>query len=108
MRYLAYFVALAVSYWVMTLADQQKESLTEKVGKALSWLMLALLLIGPICKGVHQWIQCRNGANPACSMSGHGDWNGAWCHKDGDKKDCPKMKDGDKDDDDDDAKDAGK
>lgn len=99
MRYLAYFVALAVSYWVMTLADKQ-QNLTKKVGKALSWLMLALLLIGPICKGIHHWKKCHDAnANPACSMSGHGDGMGCPDHK-GDAKDD--------DDDDDDSDDSGK
>lgn len=107
MYYLPYFVALAVSYWVMTYADKQ-QNLTKKVGKILSWFMLALLLIGPICWHVSHWKKCHNGANPACSMGGHGDWNGAAWHKDGDMKDCQGMKDGGKEDDDDDDADSNK
>ncbi len=98
MRYLAYFIALAVSYWVMTLADKQT-NLTKKVGKILAWFMLALLLIGPVCKIVHRWHKCHaEGMGQTCPMKGHEGWKGD--AKDGDKDEAK--------DDDDDSDDDGK
>jgi len=96
MHILGYVIALAIGYWMRTLADQQK-NFTKTLGKILSWIVIIVCLVGPFCRAVHHWRACHSSA--ACSS-----WKG--CH--GDSKDKGDKDDKDSGDKEDSAKDSGK
>jgi len=47
-RIVAYLVSLAVGYWVLTLAEKEKNN-TKKIGKVIGWIIIVVSLIGPLC-----------------------------------------------------------
>ena len=87
-RIVAYLFSLALGYWVLTLADKQK-NLVKTVGMVVGWAIIVISALGPLCV-VGSRMVCHS--NPmACQSS----W---YCPSDkGGMKDCPWMKGGDKD-----------
>ena len=72
-RIVAYLISLAVGYWVLTLADKEKNN-TKKIGKVIGWIIIVVSLIGPLCLAGSA-IRCVS--NPAaCSYSSNCPWSG--------------------------------
>ena len=117
MQLLGWALALTAAYWVITLADQQKD-FTKILGKVIAWLIIVVCVLGLLVNlGKHgkkngqsscAFSQGHPGGGPG-AWKKHGGWgkwkNGgegrSWKH-DGDSKDG----DG-KDEDDEDGDDSG-
>lgn len=76
-RIVAYLISLAVGYWVLTLADKQKD-LTKTIGRVIAWIIIAVSLIGPICVATSAC--CRHSRGGAC-CSAEGRWAGEGWHR---------------------------
>ena len=80
-RVVAYLISLAVGYWVLTLADKQK-NLVKTVGLVIGWAIIVISALGPLC--VAGSMYCRSN-----SMECHSSW---YCPDEkGGMKDCPGM-----------------
>ncbi|HUO58305.1 MAG TPA: hypothetical protein VMV05_09020 [bacterium] len=70
-RIVAYLISLAVGYWVLTLADKEKNN-TKKIGQVIGWIIIVVSLIGPLCLAGSA-LRCHS--NPAeCYSSANCPW----------------------------------
>jgi hypothetical protein len=67
-KIVAYLISLAVGYWVLTLADKQK-NLTKTVGQVIAWAIISLSILGPLCIGYCR-IKCQP-TSASCPWMGH-------------------------------------
>jgi hypothetical protein len=63
-KIVAYLFSLAVGYWVLTLADKEK-NLNRKIGKWIGWIIIVVSVCGMLCATAF-CMKCRAGAN--CNM----------------------------------------
>ena len=70
-RIVAYLIGLTVGYWVLTLAEKEKD-LTKTIGRVIAWIIIAVSLIGPVC--VMATACCRHGHGSACGYSSQHRW----------------------------------
>jgi hypothetical protein len=87
-RIVAYLVGLAVGYWVLTLAEREK-NFTRTVGKVIGWIIIVVSFFGPLCL-TGSAIYCRTHADncvysPECPWNEKG-WGGPMMGRDGQ---CP-------------------
>ncbi len=67
-RIVAYLIALAVGYWVLTVAEKE-QNLNKKLGKVIGWIIIIVSLCGPLCLAGSHMI-CRSGSANCCWMQG--------------------------------------
>ena len=76
-RIVVYLITLAVGYWVMTLAEKEKNR-TKTIGKVIAWIIILVSFFGPLCAVASKW-HCNS--DPSCSYSAKCPWG----DKDGNK-----------------------
>jgi hypothetical protein len=68
-RIVAYLISLAVGYWILTLAEKEKDH-TKVIGRVIGWIIivvsLCVSLCGPLCLAASAW--CRH-SSACCSYS---------------------------------------
>jgi hypothetical protein len=73
-RIVAYLITLAVGYWVLTQAGKEK-GMTQKIGKVIGWIIIAVSLAGPLCIGAGSLVCHAKGDdcayNSSCPWHGH-------------------------------------
>ena len=47
-RIVAYLFGLALGYWVLTLAEKEK-NFNKKLGKTIGWVIIVVSILGPLC-----------------------------------------------------------
>ncbi len=62
-----YLATLAVGYWVLTLAESQK-NLTKQIGKIIAWVIIAVSVMGPLCIAGSR-MKCYSDPSKCASMS---------------------------------------
>ena len=76
-RIVAYLISLAVGYWVLTLAEKEKNT-NKKIGKVVGWIIIVVSLIGPLCITGSR-VFCHGSScsyMQSCPWGGsHGMWN---------------------------------
>ena len=72
-RIVAYLIGLAVGYWVLTLADKEKD-FTKTVGKVIGWVIIVVSFFGPLCLAGSALI-CHSHSG-SCNYSAQCPWNG--------------------------------
>ncbi len=72
-RIVAYLLSLAVGYWVLTLAEKEKNN-TKKIGKVIGWIIIVASLIGPLCLAGSA-MRCASHSE-ACAYSSNCPWTG--------------------------------
>lgn len=77
-RIVAYLITLAVGYWILTKAENEKD-FTKIIGKVIAWIIIVVSLLGPVCAVTSS--VCRNHVASACGSQGS--WaGGGWRHHD--------------------------
>ena len=66
-RIVAYLIALAVGYWVMTLAEKEKDHV-KTIGKVIAWIIIVISLVGPACMLTSA--VCHHVCGTACCSDG--------------------------------------
>lgn len=75
-RIVAYLITLAVGYWILTKAENEKD-FTKIIGKVIAWIIIVVSLLGPVCAVTSA--VCRNHDGAACGSQGP--WaGGGWRH----------------------------
>jgi hypothetical protein len=64
-KIVAYLFSLAVGYWVLTLADKEK-NLNKKIGKWIGWIIIVVSICGMLCSAAC-CMSCRGKAG--CNMT---------------------------------------
>lgn len=72
-RILAYLIGLALGYWVLTLAEKEKNH-TKTIGRAIGWIIIVVSFIGPLCLAGSA-LFCRSYGDH-CSYSAQCPWSG--------------------------------
>jgi hypothetical protein len=68
-RIVAYLIGLAVGYWVLTLAEKEK-NFNKTLGKIIGGIIIVVSLIGPLCiAGKCMMGKCEMGSGCCSSMS---------------------------------------
>jgi hypothetical protein len=79
----AYLIALAVGYWVLTLATKEKGN-NQKIGRVIGWVIILVAAGGLVCSAAcRAYCHLRSDSctySSACPWTGHGMAN------------CPDMK----------------
>jgi len=80
-KIVAYLISLAVGYWVLTLADKQK-NLTKTVGQVIAWAIISVSVLGPLCTAYCRmcsknpsscpWMDRSHCGDKGAMMEGHG------------------------------------
>lgn len=69
----AYLIALAVGYWVLTLAVKEKGT-NQKIGKVIGWFIIVVALGGMVCSTACRL--CSHMRGDSCSYSSSCPWMG--------------------------------
>jgi hypothetical protein len=64
-KIVAYLFSLAVGYWVLALADKEK-NLTKKIGKWIGWIIIVVSVCGMLCATAFCMKCCGGGK---CNMT---------------------------------------
>jgi hypothetical protein len=74
-KIVAYLFSLAVGYWVLTLADKEK-NLNKKIGKWIGWIVIVVSICGMLCSASFCMKCCsKSGCGPStwgCPMGATG------------------------------------
>jgi hypothetical protein len=77
-RIVAYLITLAVGYWILTKAENEKD-FTKIIGRVIAWIIIVVSLLGPVCAVTSA--VCRNHDSTACGSQNP--WaGGGWSHHD--------------------------